>query len=68
MVVCHCRAVNDATIRSEIEQGALTTDEVAARCGAGLRCGGCRVTIDELVDELLARQLDTAVDITRAAA
>lgn len=68
MVVCHCRAVNDAAIRAEIEQGALTTDEVAARCGAGSRCGGCRDTIDELVDELLARQLEAAVDISTAAA
>lgn len=57
MVVCHCRAVNDATIRAEIEQGALTPDEVADRCGAGSRCGGCRPVIDELVDELLARHL-----------
>jgi bacterioferritin-associated ferredoxin len=54
MVVCHCRAVNDATIRSEIERGALTADDVADRCGAGSKCGGCRVTIDELVDELAA--------------
>lgn len=63
MVVCHCRAVNDATIRSEIEQGALTADEVADRCGAGSQCGGCRLVIDDLVDELLARH-----DSGRAAA
>jgi bacterioferritin-associated ferredoxin len=61
MVVCHCRAVNDATIRDEIEQGALTADEVAARCGAGSQCGGCRLVIDDLVDELLARHLDSSV-------
>jgi bacterioferritin-associated ferredoxin len=57
MVVCHCRAVNDVTIRTEIAQGALSADEVAARCGAGDHCGGCRIVIDELVDEMLARHL-----------
>jgi bacterioferritin-associated ferredoxin len=57
MVVCHCEAVNDVTIRSEIERGALTADEVADRCGAGGRCGGCRIVIDDLVDEMLARHL-----------
>jgi bacterioferritin-associated ferredoxin len=72
VVVCHCEAVNDATIRGEIERGALTADEVASRCGAGGRCGGCRIVIDDLVDEMLARHLDrestARVTVTRAAA
>ena len=51
MMVCHCGAVNDAAIRSEIEGGALDADVLADRCGAGRGCGGCH----EVVAELLAR-------------
>lgn len=49
MVVCHCKAVNDAAIRELIAASALTADDVAARCGAGTDCGGCRDTIEDLL-------------------
>lgn len=49
MVVCHCHAVNDAAIRSEIEQGALDAEELADRCGAGTHCGGCLTVVEELL-------------------
>jgi bacterioferritin-associated ferredoxin len=52
MVVCHCLAVNDRTIRSEILAGALDASDVAARCGAGGRCGGCVEVIESLVAEV----------------
>jgi len=48
-MVCHCEAVNDAVIRSEIEAGAVDADALAERCGAGTRCGGCRLVVDELL-------------------
>ena len=51
MVVCQCHAVNDRTIRAEIASGALDVDAVAARCGAGARCGGCRPVIEEILTE-----------------
>jgi bacterioferritin-associated ferredoxin len=41
MVICHCFTVNDRAIRAEIEAGALDADELAARCGAGTKCGSC---------------------------
>ncbi|MGI8808428.1 MAG: (2Fe-2S)-binding protein [Acidimicrobiales bacterium] len=41
MVICHCRAVNDKTIRTTILAGACDADEIGRRCGAGARCGGC---------------------------
>ena len=51
MVVCQCYAVNDRTIRAEISSGALDADDVAERCGAGARCGGCRSVIEEILTE-----------------
>ena len=49
MVVCHREAVNDRTIRDEIERGALDADALAERCGAGSQCGGCHETIVALL-------------------
>jgi len=51
MVVCHCNAVSDREIRAEILSGALDADDVAARCDAGTRCGGCRPVVDALLAE-----------------
>lgn len=50
MLVCHCHAVCDETIRQEIGAGALSPDDLAARCGAGARCGGCHETIEALLE------------------
>jgi bacterioferritin-associated ferredoxin len=41
MFVCSCNAVTDRTVDAVIAAGATTVAEVAARCGAGARCGGC---------------------------
>jgi bacterioferritin-associated ferredoxin len=49
MIVCHCRAVNHATVLDAIEGGARCADEVAARCGAGAVCGGCRPTVESFL-------------------
>lgn len=49
MVVCHCEVVNDQTIVEAIQAGALDADDLAALCGAGGRCGGCRPTIESLL-------------------
>lgn len=51
MVVCHCNAVNDLSIRAEILAGALDADDLAARCDAGTRCGGCRPVVEALLAE-----------------
>ena len=48
-MVCHCRGVNDRRIRHEIAKGATTPEQVAIRCGAGSRCGGCIETVCELL-------------------
>ncbi len=52
MVVCHCRAVSDHSIRHAVEGGAVDVDSVSRRCGAGSVCGGCRPTIAMLLAEV----------------
>ncbi len=50
MLVCHCHAVNDATIRRCVADGARSGSEVREACGAGGSCGGCRPVIDRLIE------------------
>jgi bacterioferritin-associated ferredoxin len=50
MVVCHCERVNDRTIRKLIRDREVTVDDVIASCGAGGRCGGCRASIEQLLE------------------
>ena len=49
MIVCHCQVVSDRVIRTEVDCGALSVDDIADRCGAGSRCGSCRPTIGVLL-------------------
>lgn len=49
MVVCHCRAVSERSIRQAVEGGAADVESVGRRCGAGTGCGGCRPTIEMIL-------------------
>jgi bacterioferritin-associated ferredoxin len=49
MYVCHCRAVNDRTVRAAADAGALTIDDLVQSCGAGGDCGGCHAMLEELL-------------------
>ena len=51
MIVCLCHAVSDRTIKSVIEDGASTVQEVSEGCLAGTGCGACRATIRDLIDK-----------------
>ncbi len=51
MVVCHCRAVTDGTIRAAIQAGATTVGQLARHCRAGSGCGGCCPALLELLAE-----------------
>jgi bacterioferritin-associated ferredoxin len=51
MIVCHCRAVNHTTVIDTIDNGARCPDEVAAICGAGSVCGGCRPTVESFFSD-----------------
>ena len=50
MYVCSCRAVTDRTVKAAIASGARTIEQVAERCGAGGRCGGCWPVLNELLE------------------
>jgi len=57
LIVCHCKAVRDDDIRTEVRLDAETVELVAARCGATTRCGGCRPMVEAIVaDELIRSQ------------
>jgi bacterioferritin-associated ferredoxin len=49
VLICHCHAVSDRTIRESIRDGARSADEVGAMCRAGTCCGGCRPGIEALL-------------------
>jgi bacterioferritin-associated ferredoxin len=49
MLICHCHAVNDQTIRRCVDAGARSGHDVREACGAGGGCGGCRPAIDRLI-------------------
>jgi bacterioferritin-associated ferredoxin len=50
-LVCLCYGVNERRIRREIDHGASTIEEIAARCQAGGCCQSCHPTLDELLTE-----------------
>jgi bacterioferritin-associated ferredoxin len=51
MLVCHCNAVTDRTIREAVRAGACSTAAVTALCGAATGCGGCRDLVERIVEE-----------------
>jgi bacterioferritin-associated ferredoxin len=64
VLLCHCRAVSDRVIDCAISCGARTVDDVAAACGAGGACGGCRPGIQDLLETRLS---DLLVSTARSA-
>lgn len=50
MIVCHCQAVNDRTIREAVRRGAGSPRAVAKACGAGAGCGGCRSAVERIIE------------------
>lgn len=55
MIVCSCHVVRAEDIRTEVRLGATTADDIAARCQAGTRCGGCRTAVECVVADELDR-------------
>jgi bacterioferritin-associated ferredoxin len=57
VIVCHCRAVSDRAIGTEVASGASSIGDLAERCGAGSDCGGCHRRLERLLaqaEQLLA--------------
>jgi bacterioferritin-associated ferredoxin len=53
MLVCHCRGVSDRQIKRAVKNGACTLRDVARETGAGMRCGGCRSNVAQVVQEAM---------------
>jgi bacterioferritin-associated ferredoxin len=64
MIVCHCRAVGHRIVQQAIDDGATDAEAVAAHCGAGSVCGGCRPTVESFL--AAARPADCRVDVRSA--
>lgn len=56
MVVCHCLRINDRVISRFTADPTVTTDDITRECGAGGKCGGCRITIDAILDTARAER------------
>lgn len=56
MLVCHCRGITDRQIRRLVKEGASSTRDVARATGAGLRCGGCRTNVKQVIDDAVERE------------
>jgi bacterioferritin-associated ferredoxin len=63
--ICHCKAVTDSKIRSAIDEGARTIDEVGSRCRAGTGCGGCWPALFALIEQGL-NVLDEPMELAAA--
>jgi bacterioferritin-associated ferredoxin len=55
VIVCSCRTVTDRTVDAAIASGAHGIEDLAERCGAGSRCGGCWPELERLIHEHQAR-------------
>lgn len=60
MIVCHCHAVSDRTIRQAVREGAENRLDVARHCEAGGACRGCHEAIDEIVEAERAKLAEGA--------
>ena len=43
--VCLCNGITNQVVAEAIADGASTTNQIAAACGAGAECGRCRRTL-----------------------
>jgi bacterioferritin-associated ferredoxin len=63
MFVCSCRAVTDRTVDATIASGATCIEEIAQRCGAGGRCGGCWPELERIIHEHAATATSVIVAV-----
>ncbi|HEU4427607.1 MAG TPA: (2Fe-2S)-binding protein [Myxococcota bacterium] len=68
MLVCHCAGVRDTRVLDAIERGSASCEAIAAACGAGARCGGCRPLLELLLDQRERRARISQRDLTADAA
>ena len=63
MYVCLCVGVTNHTVLECVADGASTSKEVAAACGAGGDCGRCRRTLRAIID----KDITAYVEVVKAA-
>jgi bacterioferritin-associated ferredoxin len=49
MFVCLCTGVTSEIVAEVVAKGAMTSNQVAAACGAGTDCGRCRHTVRAII-------------------
>lgn len=54
MYVCLCRQVTDRCVAAAIEAGARDPESLARSCRAGTGCGGCRGTVEAILQAAIA--------------
>ncbi|NBJ95080.1 (2Fe-2S)-binding protein [Parablautia muri] len=54
--VCYCMNVTNGMIKTAIDAGAKTLEEVQEATGAGTVCGSCIDNIKHLIDEFAPEQ------------
>jgi bacterioferritin-associated ferredoxin len=57
MILCLCRGVSDQAVRTVIDDGAATLDDVSVACEAGTDCGACQDMVLELLAEARSRRV-----------
>lgn len=50
MIVCLCAGSSERDIERALESGALSLSEIGDTCGAGRDCGGCRSSLQALLE------------------
>jgi bacterioferritin-associated ferredoxin len=55
MFVCLCTGVTSHVVDEAVANGAATSKEVAAACGAGADCGRCRRTVRAIIEAHFAK-------------
>lgn len=72
MLICSCKWLTYKQIRSVIEDGARSVEDIQRRCGAGTECGSCVDALQHMVSTSStpqdAEDLATPPDVDSSAA
>ena len=52
-LICHCAGVRESAIVRSIRDGCSTIDDLRLVCGAAADCGGCEMSLHDLLDQHL---------------
>lgn len=52
-IICHCEEIRYKEILKAIKSGATTVDDISNATNAGIACGTCIETIEDILEEEL---------------